>query len=156
MIRDNITKQIGEALKAKDELRLTTLRILSSALNYENIAKQHDLSEEEEIVVVRREIKKREDAVSAYEQAKGKLTSHTDADLNQRIDKERKEIEVLSQYLPAEIPLSELNKIIEEAISTTGASEIKDMGRVIAQVKEKTKGAASGQKIAEIVKSKLS
>lgn len=70
MIADTITQKIGEALKAHDEIRLSTLRMLSSALNYEFIAKQHKLSEEEELVVVRREAKKRKEAIEAYEKAK--------------------------------------------------------------------------------------
>ena len=56
MIKDSLTKQIGEALKAHDELRLTTLRMLLSALNYEFIAKQHELNQDEEIAVVRRKV----------------------------------------------------------------------------------------------------
>lgn len=58
MIKSSINKQIGDALKAHDELRLITLRMLSSALNYEFIAKQHELTGDEEIAVVRREVKK--------------------------------------------------------------------------------------------------
>ena len=69
MISDTITQKIAEAMKKRDEIRLSTLRLLSSALNYEKIAKQHDLSEEEELGVVRREAKKRKDAVEAYEKA---------------------------------------------------------------------------------------
>ena len=69
MIADTITQKIGEVMKAKDEIRLSTLRMLSSALNYEKIDKQHTLSEEEELEVVRREAKKRRDAIEAYKKA---------------------------------------------------------------------------------------
>ena len=67
MIADSIGKQIQEAMKAHDEIRLSTLRMLLSALNYEKIAKQHELSSDEEITVVQREAKKRKDAIDAYE-----------------------------------------------------------------------------------------
>jgi len=64
MISETINQKIAEAMKARDEILLSTLRMLSSALNYEKIAKQHDLSEEEEIAVVKKEAKKRLDAIS--------------------------------------------------------------------------------------------
>ena len=77
MIADTITKLIADAMKARDEIRLSTLRMLSSALNYEYIAKQHELSEEEELEVVRHEAKKRRDAIEAYKKAKNSYPTKT-------------------------------------------------------------------------------
>jgi uncharacterized protein len=145
MIGDTITQKIGEALKAHDEIRLSTLRLLSSAFNYEFIAKQHKLSEDEELVVVRREAKKRKEAIEAYEKAGYK----------DRADKEGKELLILQEYLPPEVTDEEIIKLVDEAMKETGASAISDMGKVIGFVKEKTKGSADGAKIAELVKSKL-
>lgn len=101
MITDTITQKIGEALKAHDEIRLSTLRMLSSALNYEFIAKQHKLSEEEELTVVRREVKKRKEAIEALRQAQGKLTT-SGSDMTDRIKKEEAELKILEEYLPAQ------------------------------------------------------
>mgnify|MGYP001572807876 FL=1 len=145
MITDTITQKIGEALKAHDEIRLSTLRLLSSAFNYEFIAKQHKLFEDEELVVVRREAKKRKEAIEAYEKAGYK----------DRADKEAKELSILQEYLPPEISDEEIAKLVDEAIKETQAASIKDMGKVIGFVKAKTKGSADGAKIAELVKSKL-
>lgn len=145
MIADTITQKIGEALKAHDEIRLSTLRLLSSAFNYEFIAKQHKLSEDEELVVVRREAKKRKEAIEAYKKAGYK----------DRADKEAKELAILQEYLPPEISDDEIAKLIDEVMKETGASTMADMGKVIGLVKEKTKGAADGAKVAELVKSKL-
>lgn len=145
MITDTITQKIGEALKAHDEIRLSTLRLLSSAFNYEFIAKQHKLSEDEELVVVRREAKKRKEAIEAYEKA----------GYRDRAEKEAKELAILQEYLPPEISEDEIAKLVDEAITETGALTIKDMGKVIGLVKAKTKGAADGVKIAELVRSKL-
>ena len=100
MITDTITQKIGEALKAHDEIRLSTLRLLSSALNYEFIAKQHKLSEDEELVVVRKEAKKRKEAIEALRQAQGKHTTSSKADIVERMDKETKELSILQEYLP--------------------------------------------------------
>ena len=102
MIVPTITQKIAEAMKARDEIRLSTLRLLSSALNYEFIAKQHVLSEEEELSVVRREAKKRKEAIEALRQAQGKLTIDP-AGVPGRIEREKKELKILEEFLPAQM-----------------------------------------------------
>lgn len=155
MISQNITKEIGSAMKAKDEIKLSTLRMLSSALNYEKIAKQHDLTSEEEIAVVKHEAKKRLDAIEALKNAIGKETSHTEEEINERIEKEEKELIILKAYLPEEMPDTALEKIVAETISETGAT-ISELGRTIGAVMAKVKGKADGKKVADMVKAKLS
>ncbi len=145
MIADTINQEIAKALKAKDEIRLSTLRLLSSALNYEFIAKQHKLSEEEELVVVRREIKRRKDAIEAYEKAGAK----------ERAEKEKKEMAVLEEYLPAQLSDSELLKIVDEAISAMGAASMADMGKVMGEAVTKVAGRAEGGRISKLVSEKL-
>jgi len=101
MITDTINHKIAEALKAKDEIRLSTLRLLSSAFNYEFIAKQHKLSEEEELAVVRKEAKQRKESIEAFKMAQGKqTTSGTNQD--KRIKQEQAELAILEEYLPAQ------------------------------------------------------
>ena len=151
MIKDTINQKIGESLKAHDELRLTTLRMLSSALNYEFIAKQHALTEDEEIAVVRREVKKRNDTVETYKQ----LLEHDPAHIQEKIDKEIAEIKILTEYLPPEMADGQLNDLVEKAIAEVGASEIKDMGKVIGVIKVKVGASVDGKRIADLVKSKL-
>ena len=146
MISDTITQKIGEAMKAKDEIRLSTLRMLSSALNYEKIDKQHTLSEEEELEVVRREAKKRRDAIEAYKKACA----------NERAEKEEKELAILQEYLPEQMPDSELEKKVKEAISQTGASSMADVGKVMGVVMAKVKGRAEGGRVSELVRKNLS
>lgn len=155
MITDTINSQIAQALKAHDEIRLSTLRLLSSALNYEFIAKQHKLSEEEELVVVRREAKGRKDAIDGLKQAQSKNSTSSKADIKERLEREQKEMQILQEYLPTEIAEEELIKMIDEAIKVTGASKISDMGKVIGMVMAKAKGTADGGKVAQLVKSKL-
>lgn len=146
MIAPTINQKIAEALKAHDEIRLSTLRLLSSAFNYEFIAKQHKLNQEEELTVVRREAKKRKESIEAYKKAGA----------DDRAEREQKEFEILQEFLPPEIPEKELVGLVEEAIKETGAESISDMGKVIGLVKAKTKGTVDGAKIAELVKGKLS
>lgn len=145
MITDSIQKQIAEAMKAKDEIRLSTLKMLSSSLHYGQIEKQHDLSEEEEIVVVQKEAKKRKDAIEAYEKAGA----------TERAEKEKKELAVLMEFLPEQLSDTELEEIVKNAIETTGASSISDMGKVIGKVMGEAKGKADGKKVSELVKAQL-
>lgn len=145
MIVPTISQKIAEAMKARDEIRLSTLRLLSSALNYEFIAKQHVLNEEEELAVVRREVKKRKDAIEAYEKAKA-----TD-----RAEKEKKEMAILNEFLPAEMSEEEVTKLVDAAIAETGAKSIADIGKVMGVVMAKTGGRAEGGVVSNLVKSKL-
>ncbi len=151
MIKTSINQQIGDALKAHDELRLTTLRMLSSALNYEFIAKQHELSEEEELTVVKREVKKRNDTIEVYRQ----LLDKDPARVQEKIDRELAEVKILKEFLPPDIDVSDLKKIVDETIEKSGASSIKDMGKVMAMVKERVGVSADGKTIADMVKEKL-
>ena len=132
-------------MKAHDETRTSTLRLLLSAFNYEQINKQHDLTEEEELAVIRREAKKRKEAVEMY---KG-------AGADDRAAKEEAELAILQEYLPPEIGEEELAKIIDEAFAQIKPAGLSDMGKVIGFVKGRAPNADGG-KIAEIVKGKLS
>lgn len=146
MISDTISKQIGEAMKAKEEVRLSTLKMLSSALNYEFINKQHPLSVDEELAVVKHEAKKRKEAIEAYRKAGA----------NDRADREEQELKILKEYLPEDLSRGELERLVNEAISETGASKIADMGKVIGAVMAKSKGIADGGEVAALVREKLS
>lgn len=145
MILDTINKQIVDAMKAKDEIRLSTLKLLLSALHNAKIDKRGDLTKEEELEIVRREAKKRKDAIEAY-----KKVGATD-----RAEKEKKELAILQEFLPKELPDKEVSKLVDEAITTTSASSMQDMGKVIGVVMAKAKGRADGKKVAEMVRKKL-
>ncbi len=155
MIANTITKKIGEAMKAHDELRLSTLRMLSSQLNYEKIAKQHDLTEEEELTVVRKEAKKRKDALESLRSAQSKLSTSSPEHIKERLDQEEKELEILKEYLPVEMDDNDLQKLVDSAVKDSGASEMKDMGRVIGMVMKNSSGRASGDRVSALVKQKL-
>src|SRR3990170_7710712 len=132
MINEVISQKIAEAMKAKDEIRLSTLRLLASALNYEFITKQHKLSEDEELVVVRREAKKRNEAIEIYSKYKNEKTEK----LKKR---EQEELAILKGFLPKDVSESELIDLVEEAIRETAAADIKDMGKAMAYVMAKVK-----------------
>ena len=148
MIANTLTQKIGEAMKAGDLVLLSTLRMLSSAFNYEKIEKQHELNDEEELFVVRKEAKKRKEAIEAYEK------SPDQESVKDSLDQEKKELLILQEYLPPEISKEEIEKLVDSAISELNASSISDMGKVIGLVKSKALGV-DGSTLAEIVKSKL-
>lgn len=131
-------------MKARDEIRTSTLRLLLSAFNYEKIDKQRDLTDEEELVVIRREAKKRKEAVEMYKKAGAE----------DRAAKEEEELKILQEYLPPEMGEAELGKLVDDSINQLGAKTIVDMGKVIGFVKGKAPNADGG-KIAELVKQKL-
>lgn len=146
MIAQEIQQKIMEAMKARDEIRLSTLKMLSSALNYEKIEKMHDLSGEEEIVVVMREAKQRRDSIEAY----------TKAGAEDRAQKEKAELAILEEYLPAQMSDEELGMLVDEAISQTGATSMSDMGKVIGAVMAKAAGKVDGARVSGVAKAKLS
>lgn len=144
MITQTLQAKIGESMKAHDEVRTSTLRLLLSAFNYEQIAKQHELTDEEEMAVIRREAKKRKEAIEMYK----------NANAPDRAAKEEAELKILAEYLPAEVSEEEILKIINEAFDQIKPSSMADMGKVIGLVKSKAPNADGG-KIASLVKQKL-
>lgn len=144
MIINSLNQKIIEAMKARDEIRLSTLKLLSNEIH--NFQIDHpEMTEEEELSVVKKEAKKRKDAVEAY----------TNAGANDKATKESAELKILQEFLPAEMTDVEVEKFVDEAITETGASDIKQMGMVMAKVMQKSGGNADGAKVAALVKQKL-
>ena len=131
-------------MKAHDAVRVSTLRLLSSAFNYERIEKQHELTEEEELTVIRREAKKRKESAEMYKNANSP----------ERAAGEEAELSILAEFLPPEMSDADLEKIVDEAVAQVKPTSMADMGKVIGFVKGKAPNADGG-KIAGLVKQKL-
>ena len=143
---DRITKDIVDAMKNKDTLKLSTLRLLKGAIDLEKINKKLDtISDEDIVVIISKQIKTRKESITEFE--KGNRT-----DL---IDQTKKEIEILSSYMPELLSEEEVTKIIDEAIVKVNASTIKDMGLVMKEVSAKLKGRADMSLVSSIIKNKL-
>lgn len=152
MITPNLMKMIGDAMKAHDAVRVSTLRGLSAELKNAKInvydpaaTEQRELTEAEEIAVVRKEAKKRKEAIEMY----------TKANALEQAENEKAELAILSEFLPAEVTEDEVVKLIDESIVSLGATSVADMGKVIADVKSKNSGV-DGAMVANLVRSKLS
>lgn len=145
MIRDNLQKQIVDAMKARDEVRVSTLKMLSSELHNAEIDNRGELNEEQELSVVNKEAKKRRDAIEAYE--KGGASD--------KAAREKQELAILEEFMPAQMGDDELVSLVDQAIMETTPQGMPDMGRVIGIVKAKAGSSADGSRIASLVKEKL-
>jgi uncharacterized protein len=141
-----IAHDIPEAMKAKDQVRLSALRMLKAAIMNGEVAKGRALEEPEAQQVLASLIKQRRDSIEQF----GNAGRH---DL---VDKEKAEIAVLEKYAPAAASVAELEHAITAAIAETGATTVKDMGRVMKAVMSALAGkSADGKMINELVRKKL-
>lgn len=146
MTKQDLQQQLKQAMIAKDELRLSTLRMLLSAVQAsETQGEKHDATEEEIAGLIGREIKRRKEAIEEY-------TKGSREDL---AAKENQELTILEAYLPPQLSPEEVESIVAQAIQSTGATSASDFGKVMKEVSAKTKGRADGKTISELVKSLL-
>lgn len=149
MLKQKIQEDLKQAMLNKDETKLSTIRMLKSALQYFEISKGgagYEATDDDVIEVLGREVKKRRESIELYEKG-GR------ADL---ADKEKKELEILQNYLPEQMGEEEIRTLIKETIASTGASGMQDMGKVMGVLMPKVKGKADGSLVSSIVRNKLS
>jgi len=144
---ENINNDIKTAMKEKNKVKLSALRAVKSELLLEQTssASSGEITQEKEIKIVQKLIKQRKDSADIYKKE----------DRNDLYEKEMGEIEFLEDYLPEQMSDEELTAIIKSAIDQTGASSMKDMGKVMGIVNKKVAGKAEGKVIAQKVKSLL-
>ncbi|MCX5702006.1 MAG: GatB/YqeY domain-containing protein [Candidatus Omnitrophica bacterium] len=146
MLEEKILNDYKEAMKNKDALKSSTLSLLrAEILNVAIAKKKKTLDDSEVIAVIKKQVKQHQDSIEQF-----KLGNRLDL-----ADKETRELEILKSYLPAELPIEEIKKIIEEAQTMTGAKDLKDMGKVMKEVNAKITGRADGKLISDLVKERL-
>jgi len=163
VLKEKIQEDLTTVLREKKELELSVLRMLLSAvinretekktkiwkakpeLSPEKIKKEGQLTDEEIFEVIASEIKKRKESIELFEKGKRE-------DL---VKKEKAEAEILQKYLPEQLSEEAIKKLVEEAIAKVGAKEIKDMGKVMAELMPQVKGKADGSLVSKIVKELL-
>lgn len=138
--KETLSSDMKAAMKAGDKLRVSTIRLLSADLKNEEISRGRELSEEEIIELVQRQVKRRREAVEQY-------TKGGRAEL---AEKEAAEAAILEEYLPQQLTDDELVSIINEVIAETGASSKKEMGKVIGAVMPRVKGRADGARVSKL------
>lgn len=145
MIKEKIRKELTAAMKEKQELRVSTLRMMLAELVNKEKEKGDSITEDAAVKVFFSMIKKREDAASQFE-----AVGRKDA-----ADKEREEIVIIRAYLPAQLTEDEIRAEVREAISQTGVTDIKGLGKVMGILSKKLSGRASGGDMSRIVKEEL-
>lgn len=143
MIKNDIQLAINNALKKGIKVELDALRFVMSQIKYEEIAKQKELTDEEVVTLMQREIKKRKEAVEMFK--KGKR--------DDLVKNEEAQMAAVHKFLPAQLSDEELNKIVDEVIVNVG--EDRNMGKIIGLVMSKVKGKADGSAVSSLVRQKL-
>ena len=134
-----------EATKAKDRFRLTVIRMLRSELQNGAIAKREPLDADEELAILTREVKRRQESLGDYERS-GRQDLLEDL---------KNEIVILRRYLPEQLSEAELEKIVSEAVAESGAQSLKEMGKVMGILMPRVKGKADGGLVRRLVEQQL-
>jgi len=146
-LKERLRGDLTEAIRSRDELTSGTIRMVLTAITMEEVSgkEARELSEAEVITVLSRESKKRREAADAF----------ADAGRADKAEQEKLEGEFITTYLPAQLSDAELDALIAEAISSTGAAGPADMGKVMGVLKPKIAGKADGGKVSSAVKAAL-
>ena len=146
-IQEKIQSQMTDAMRNKDQLRLSVLRMMKTAVKNKEIDKMKPLDENEVVAVLNTLVKQRKDSVEQFRKgAREELAQ-----------KEEAEIKIIEEYLPAAASEDDIRKAIDEAVQETGAASMKDMGKVMKAALARLAGkSADGSRVSQMVKEKLS
>ncbi|PZC42430.1 MAG: hypothetical protein DK303_001014 [Chloroflexi bacterium] len=145
MLRETLDSDLKDAMRNKEALKRTVLRTIFSEIRNAEINSQTTLDDEGIISVLTKQVQQRKDSVEAY----------VAANRHDLVDKETEEINIISVYLPDQLPTEEIEEIIKAAILETGASSLSDMGKVMSFVMPQVRGRADGKIVSTIVTEKL-
>jgi uncharacterized protein YqeY len=149
MLKQQLKDDLKKSMLAKDEIQTSVMRMVISAIGYYEIQKGgagYEASDEDVMTVIQKEAKQHKDSIEQFK----------NADRNDLVEKEEKELAILKKYLPEEMGEKEITKLVENAIHQTGASTPQDMGKVMAALMPHVKGKADGSVVSRIVREKLS
>ena len=144
-MRNQILEDLKTAMKNQDKERLSVIRMVKGAIQMSELNKKHELSDEEVIDVITKEIKSRKDSINEFKKGNRE-------DL---IEKTQAEIDILNEYLPQQLTEEELNKIIDDVFDEIKPESTKDMGKIMKAITPKVKGKADMSLVSKIVKEKL-
>jgi uncharacterized protein len=140
-----IKEQLADAMREKDTARRDTLRLILASLQGAEKELQRELHEDEELQVLQRERKRRVEAAEAF-RAGGR---------DDQADNEEAELEVLEEFMPEPLSEDELEEIVDDVIAEVGATSMRDIGRVMADVMPQVAGRADGSAVSQLVREKL-
>lgn len=144
-LKTQISEDMKVAMRAKDAERLGTIRLLQAAIKQREVDERIELTDTDVIAVIEKMLKQRKDSIAAYESANR-------IDL---ADVEKAEVVVLQSYLPQQLSDQEIKDVLDKVVLDTGATNIKDMGKVMAAIKPLVAGKADMGKISALIKARL-
>ncbi|HZA61016.1 MAG TPA: GatB/YqeY domain-containing protein [Actinomycetota bacterium] len=144
-LKDRMEREMKEALKAGEKLRLGALRMLAAAVKNREVELRHELSDEEFVEVAQRQVKKHKESAEAF----------TSGGREELAERERQEQAVLEAYLPAGFSDEEVAALVDEAMAATGATDPGDLGKVMGYVMGKAKGRVDGGTVNRLVRERL-
>ncbi len=140
-----IESQLRDAMRERDDARRDALRLILSSLRGAEKELQRELSEDEELQVLQRERKKRIEAAEAFRKG----------DREEQAEREEAELDVLEEFMPDPLSEEEIEEIVDDAIAEVGATSMRDIGRVMADVMPQIAGRADGSSVSQLVREKL-
>ncbi len=145
-LKEQITADMKEAMRAKDKDTLGTIRLIQAAIKQREVDERIELDDSQVLAVLDKMVKQRRDSINQYREAgREELAA-----------KEEAEISIIQKYLPAALSEAEIDTLIEEAIGNTGAQSMQDMGKVMGQLKPKLQGRADMGAVSARIKARLS
>jgi uncharacterized protein YqeY len=144
-IKERIQQDMKDAMRAGDKARLATIRLIMAAIKQREVDERIELDDTQVITVLDKMIKQRRESIAQFETA-----GRTDL-----VAKEQEEITVITPYLPAALSEAEITQLIDAAMQSTGANSVKDMGKVMAELRPKLAGRADMGAVSALIKSRL-
>ena len=144
-LKERLNDDLKDAMRSRDTLRRNTIRLLLSAIGYEEIARKGDLDDDAVTQVLTKQAQQRRDSIEAY-------TKGGRSDL---VAQEEAELAIVSAYLPSPLSAEEISAIVDAAIADAGASGPQDMGKVMGRVMPQVRGRADGRQVSALVNQRL-
>ena len=145
MLAERINNDLKECMKNKDSFKLSVIRMIKGAMQLEKKDPRAELTDDEMIKVISKQIKMRNDAINEFKKA----------DRQDLISQNEKEIEILNSYLPTKLSDEEVNKILDEAFSLVNPTSSKDMGKIMKEVSSKVAGRADMSVVSTLIRDRL-
>jgi len=144
-LKARINDDVKAAMRGQDKARLAVLRLITAAIKQREVDERIELDDTQVLAVLDKMVKQRRDSIEQY----------TKAGRQELADKEAGEIEIIQAYMPAQLGEAELDALIDEAISASGAASMKDMGKVMGQLRPKVQGRADMGAVSARIKARL-
>ena len=144
-LKDQLTQDMKSAMKQKEHVRLSTIRLVRSAIKNREIELGQDLDDDEVLKVITTAVKQHKESIEHYKKGERE-------DL---VKQEQAELEILESYLPQQMTENEVSALVKEAIEAVHATSMKDIGKVMKYIMPKTQGRADGKMINQLVKNQL-